>query len=576
MKLTTGLASFGREACGLAACAAFVFVLPSIAIGQLLSAAGQKAPLIDSGFRDQTMTWIGSVTTQGDAVMNAPNARSTFNVNGSGIKIGVISDSFNAGGGYAAGVSSGNLPGAGNPNGFTTPVSILKDSSGSDEGRGMAELIHDVAPGAQILFHSAFNNTNTSPGQTIGVAINNLVAAGANIIVDDVAWLTMPAYQDGKSAQAAKAAFNAGVAYFSAAGNNSNNAYEGVFNNLGGFHNFDANNNDAAADKTMLRIGSVPNNGIVRAVLWWDDPYPSVGGGSPAADIDFFLKDLTANTYVSTSIADQLAGADAYEFVGALNNSGSTHQYGVEAYLYAGAANKKLKVQVFGSTISDDDDTNSPTIFGHNSAEGAVAVAAASVFNVNTPEFFTSRGPTTILRDGNGNSLPNPQIRNTPLITGPDGGNTSFFGSDSVNDADTFPNFFGTSAAAPHVAAVAALVLERAADLGMSLTPTQLYNILFNSTVDISSPGYDFLSGWGRLNAFMALSHVPEPGTVWLAAVAMAAGLARRRRAAVYAEGVTHTKAQGRPELVEERTLDICTPRSFTPKELHTASHRRV
>ena len=72
----------------------------------------------------------------------------------------------------------------------------------------LAEIVHDVAPGAQILFHSAFNNTNTSPGQSIGVAINALVAAGADIIVDDVAYLTMPAYQDGLSAIAAKAAFS--------------------------------------------------------------------------------------------------------------------------------------------------------------------------------------------------------------------------------------------------------------------------------------------------------------------------------------------------------------------------------
>jgi subtilisin family serine protease len=199
--------------------------------------------------------------------------------------------------------------------------------------------------------------------------------------------------------------------------------------------------------------------------------------------------------------------------------------------LFAGDANKKLKIQVFGSSISDDDDTDSPTTFGQNSAPGAVAVAAASVFNINTPEFFTSFGPTTILRDGSGNALANPEIRNTPLITGPDGGNTSFFGTDSGSDADAFPNFFGTSAAAPHVAAVAALLMERAADLGISLTPTQIYSILFSSTVDLSMPGYDFVTGYGRLDANLALAHlVPEPGTISLLAIALIVGFARRRR----------------------------------------------
>jgi subtilase family protein len=530
MKWTNQSPSNPSVAYGLVAIAAFL-VSMNVGAQVLAMAPGERIPYVDSGVTRQDMTWSGSVTTQGDVLMNAPTARSTFNVNGAGIKVGIISDSFNALGGMNAGVLSNNLPGIGNTNGFTTPVNIVKDDAGTDEGRAMAEIVHDIAPGAQILFHSAFNNTNTSPGQTIGTAINALVAAGANIIVDDVAWLTMPAYQDGYSAQAAHAAFLAGVPYFSSAGNNGNNAYEGVFNSLGGFHNFDANNNDAVADKTILRIGTLPNNGIVRAVLWWDDPYPTVGGGSPTADIDFSLVDLTTNTTVSSSVANQLGGADAYEFVGVQNTSGATHQYGLKVNRFAGDANKKLKIQVFGSTISDDDDTNSPTIFGHNSADGAVAVAAASVFNINSPESFTSLGPTTLLRDSSGNSLANPLVRNTALITGPDGGNNSFFGSDSGSDADSFPNFFGTSAAAPHVAAVAALLMERAADLGISLTPTQLYGILFNSTVDLNTPGYDFLTGYGRLDAFSALSHlVPEPGTISLVTLALFACVVHRPR----------------------------------------------
>jgi hypothetical protein len=539
-----------REAYGLVVAA--LFLLASNAAAQSLapSLGGKPADIGAEPLEARYMTWIGSTTTQGDAVMNSNSARTTYNVNGAGIKIGIISDSFNRLGGMNAGITSGNLPGVGNPNGFTTPVNIVKDdfnTYAADEGRGIAEIIHDVAPGAQLLFHSAFNNTNTSPGQTIGEAINALVAAGANIIVDDVATLDMPAYQDGKSAIAAHNAFLAGVPYFSSAGNSANNAYEGIFTpRVEGttvYHNFDANNNDVAADKSMLRIGTVAAGGSIRASLWWDDPYPSVGGGVPTSDIDFFLYDITAgNTIVSQSIADQLGGQDANEFVFADNTAGVPHQYGVKVELFAGALNKKLKIQVFGASISDDDDTNSPTTFGQNSAIGAVAVAAASVFSPTVPEAFTSFGPTTILRDGSGNPLVTPEIRNTPQITGPDGGNTSFFPpfNDSPSDPDTFPNFFGTSASAPHVAAVAALLLERAAQLGISLTPTQLYNILFNSTVDITgsfgtNPGFDSRTGWGRLDANLALSQlaVPEPGTMSIAMVAIGffVGRARRPRA---------------------------------------------
>src|SRR5262245_36749879 len=167
MKSTSEVSSFQAVAHGLAAILALVFANSSFASPGLLEATGGRAPYVDSDINNQAMTWIGSATTQGDGLMNAPTARSTFNVNGAGIKIGIISDSFNSLGTMNAGITSGNLPGPGNPNGFTTPVNILKDDSGTDEGRGMAEIVHDVAPGAQILFHSAFNNTNTSPGQTI-------------------------------------------------------------------------------------------------------------------------------------------------------------------------------------------------------------------------------------------------------------------------------------------------------------------------------------------------------------------------------------------------------------------------
>jgi len=91
--------------------------------------------------------------------MNADAARANFGVNGSGIKIGVISDSYNFLGGEATGINSGDLPGVGNPSGFQSSVNVLRDATfGTDEGRAMIELIHDLAPGAEILFHSAFNN----------------------------------------------------------------------------------------------------------------------------------------------------------------------------------------------------------------------------------------------------------------------------------------------------------------------------------------------------------------------------------------------------------------------------------
>jgi hypothetical protein len=124
---------------------------------------------------------------------------------------------------------------------------------------------------------------------------------------------------------------------------------------------------------------------------------------------------------------------------------------------------------------------NSTTTKGHATAKGCNGTAAYSVFRPNTPEYFTSPGPATILFDADSNRLPVPEIREVPRIAASDQANTSFFVSDSTSDLDTNPNFGGTSAGAPHAAAIAALVLQSRGGPG-SITPAELRTILQQNT----------------------------------------------------------------------------------------------
>ncbi|HEX8076521.1 MAG TPA: S8 family serine peptidase, partial [Chthoniobacterales bacterium] len=124
-----------------------------------------------------------------------------------------------------------------------------------------------------------------------------------------------------------------------------------------------------------------------------------------------------------------------------------------------------------------------PVTYGHSAAAGANSVAAYSPFRPNLPEDFTSPGPVVIYFDQNNNRLATPEVRQKPDIAACDGVNNTFFPfgptpglGDALNDPDTLPNFYGTSAASPHCAALGALVLQ-AHGGSHSLTPAQVKRI---------------------------------------------------------------------------------------------------
>ena len=112
-----------------------------------------------------------------------------------------------------------------------------------DEGTAMLELIHDIAPGAQLYFATAFTSI-TSFAQNI----RDLRTAGCDIIVDDVGYFVETPFQDGQGpavvsptnggvvTQAVKDVTAAGALYFSSAGNSGNlndgtsGVWEGDFN----------------------------------------------------------------------------------------------------------------------------------------------------------------------------------------------------------------------------------------------------------------------------------------------------------------------------------------------------------
>ena len=472
-----------------------------------LSALGASAglPTLRYMLPDWMVTNTGSVTSQGDAAFHADDARTLFGVDGTGVKVGVMSDSYDCLHGAAADKASGDLP---------ATVTILKEGPcpfGADEGRAMMQIIHDVAPGAELLFYTAFR---TDFGYAKG--IHALADAGATVIVDDVGSLFEPFFQDGAIAQAVDEVAAQGVAYFSAAANMGHDAYDSAFRDGGSaspgtFHDFDP----GAAVDTTQRVTVAPHDDAL-FILQWDDPSLLVPGDtqSPQTDLDFRALTTTGNPITESALPNIEAGIPI-EIMDVPNNSANPKSVDLQIIKTAGASPKHMKwVAISHGLGIAEFDTASATSFGHPNAAGAMAVGAANYGE--TPEFgqtppllesFSSRGGIPVLLSPTG-FAETPQVRQTPDFVAPDGGDNTFFGADT--DSTNQPNFFGTSAAAPHAAGAAALALDKLS----TATPADICNAFATSAVNMGAAGYDSDTGHGLIdvNAALALLTAPNIG----------------------------------------------------------------
>ncbi len=449
------------------------------------------------------ITSAGSALSQADFVQEADRVRLTSpgGVDGTGVRVGVLSDSYNNLNGAAAGVTSGDLP---------SGVTVVSDlgSGGTDEGRAMMELIHDLAPGSPLSFATAFSSESTFASNI------NTLATTCKVIVDDVPYFAEPYFQDGIVAQAADAAAAAGVTYLSSAGNSADNAYDtssinfqsSTITNIGTGNFFDF---DPGAGTDLFQDITVPNGSKFQPFLQWDDPFYTASGVD--TNLDIFVINASTGAVLASATTDNIANKTPFDGVTTLtNSSGSTATYQVVIRRTAGPDPLRLRYVDYGrSTLTYQYDTNSSTLSQHAGAAGAIAVAAVPYFNQTNAESFTSVGPTRIIFNTDGSRKPSDIIRQKPDITSVDGTDTSFF---SIGDFDGTgkPNFFGTSAAAPHAAAIAALMKQKTP----SLTPAQIKSTLQSTAVDIGAAGFDTVTGSGIINAYDAVFGSTTAATV--------------------------------------------------------------
>jgi len=509
----------------------------------------------------------GTVTSQGDRSLRADRARREAGVNGRGVRIGVLSDSYDcAPGAFVEGapftraaqdIANHDLP---------RDIRVLKDlvevpsEDCSDEGRAMMQLVHDVAPGASQAFYTAFVSQ-----EDFAAGIRALADAGSKVIVDDIIYFAEPMFEDGIIAQAVDEVYRRGVAYFSAAGNDARLSYESRFR-LSAEPGLSGPRHDFASGRGVDTLQSATASAGSATLLsfQWDQPSLSANGKRGSrSDLDVWFYDANGEPFeLCTDDPEQLVcqvpgfdyniDGDAVETPIMVNFSDQDLEVQIGVELYEGAAPNYIKYVWFdldaGLFSVDEYDTASGTIYGHANAAGAEAVGAAAWYQTSEwgsplrPQCvpaclnsFSSAGGVPVLFGRNGRRLAAPEIRIKPGVTGPDGGNTTFFFVDldfdipGTAEPDGFPNFFGTSASAPHVAAVAALMLDqRARDIDArkrfigprNLTPEAIYWAMRLTARDLrlrnfggdigpqrvdNAAGFDFDTGFGFVDAQRAL-----------------------------------------------------------------------
>ncbi|GJM15465.1 MAG: hypothetical protein DHS20C13_07920 [Thermodesulfobacteriota bacterium] len=446
----------------------------------------------------------GSVNTEGQGPINSDDARNLLGADGRGIKIGVISDGVDS---LADSQASGDLPAF---------VKVGSNANGGDEGTAMLEIIHDIAPGAELLFHTAFPST-VQFLNAITFFRNN----GVDIIVDDVGFLREPYFQDGELAQAAQNAVDDGILFFSAAGNDADRHYQAFYLDDGGLDSDDDLHNFGAAAGLGDDVGmtyEIPGGGLAAFFLQWSDPF-----GASSNDYDLFIVDSISGDILDFSTNPQTGTQDPIESASVENDGFGSKFVDIIIRKDSGTAQT---LEIHFNLDGDLTEYNVPqdAIYGHPAASGVIATAAFDWITPNTIEPFSSHGPVSIISPSDAaisSRAVISELRNKPDISAPDGVSTT---------APGFATFFGTSAAAPHAAAVAAQILQAiefvegstsSANPVISTRNVQtVRNALTSTAVDLGQPGFDTISGFGRIDAFAAVNSIlngqvippPPPG----------------------------------------------------------------
>jgi len=439
--------------------------------------------------RPQTSS--GSVLSQAYEDLHVRGAARIYGVTGAGLTIGIMSDSIDCvNGGLNASIATGDLP----PRSRINVIQNQCSNFSTDEGRAMAELIYDLAPGVNFAFYGPNSDADSAAG------FQALAAAGSTVIVDDLFFFDEPVFGLGIISTGIEPLIaSRSAVLLASAGNNLNQAWDQTYVSSGISVKY-TRPGSRKPTTGILHDASVsfilPANLSVIIILGWNQAPSEITGVPVATDLDiYFTSNSTDYSYLSFGL-DSTSGN---EFLELLANTPITFNFTVSNTNRGPSPIFKMIFAGDGLVYQFNPVLNSSTIFGHSNDPYEITVGAVGTCDLaagrRIPEYFSSYGSTPlyfnltgapILRNLESNNFLKPDILST------DGDITTFFGQDCTKGGCpggcTLPNsFFGTSAAVANAGGITILMQQRAkALLGRFLTSAEVRYIMRTTSSEIN------------------------------------------------------------------------------------------